>query len=372
MKNELSSIELKHVLDEMGFLEGARLDKIIQHNHDFCFNFYAKAKGNFMLRIVPGKYVYMTGRRPSNTGAGNFCLSLRKYIINATLESAGQLSSERIVRLSLSTKEGRYLLFIELFAKGNILLCDEEGTIISLLHRQESKERTLAVKRAYEPPPGSTNIFEAGPDEIRSLKDSSAESLVKALARDLGMGGVYAEEACIIANIDKETPPKKLAEQDINALHKAIRVIIEKEKEPKAVFRGGEMVNVVPFDLEYYESCEFVRYPSYNEALDAVLSVEDAGQRKTEHSREYTKNAEKIKNIIQKQEKSLEKANKTIEENQRKGEIIYEKYGMVKEVLDEINKAREKHSWAEIKKRLKGHKTIKSVNEKEGKVIIDI
>ena len=55
-----------------------------------------------------------------------------------------------------------------------------------------------------------------------------------------------------------------------------------------------------------------------------------------------------------------------------KGELIYHKYNLIKEVLDEINKASKKYSWKEIKEKLKEHKIIKEVNEKERKIIIEL
>ena len=45
---------------------------------------------------------------------------------------------------------------------------------------------------------------------------------------------------------------------------------------------------------------------------------------------------------------------------------------MIKEILDEIGKASKKYSWKEIKEKLKGHKTVKEINEKDRKVVVDI
>ena len=56
----------------------------------------------------------------------------------------------------------------------------------------------------------------------------------------------------------------------------------------------------------------------------------------------------------------------------QKGELIYQNYQLIKEILDELNKASKKYSWKEIKEKLKGHKVIKEVNEKERKVIIEV
>ena len=59
-------------------------------------------------------------------------------------------------------------------------------------------------------------------------------------------------------------------------------------------------------------------------------------------------------------------------ESREKGEAIYHNYQLIKEVLDELRRASKKYSWKEIKEKLKEHKTIKEVNEKERKVVVEV
>ena len=72
------------------------------------------------------------------------------------------------------------------------------------------------------------------------------------------------------------------------------------------------------------------------------------------------------------QEAKIIELQKSADENQRKGEAIYEKYQLAFSILEEIKKARKTHSWKEIKEKLKGHKIIKEVNEKTGEIVLDI
>ena len=76
--------------------------------------------------------------------------------------------------------------------------------------------------------------------------------------------------------------------------------------------------------------------------------------------------------IIGLQEKQIKKWERESEESKRKGELIYEKYPIFKEIVDELKKAQEKYSWDEIKKKLKGHKHIKEVNSKEKSVLVEV
>jgi len=52
--------------------------------------------------------------------------------------------------------------------------------------------------------------------------------------------------------------------------------------------------------------------------------------------------------------------------------LIYQHYQDITEILTEINKAKDKYSWDEIKSKLKGHKTIKEINAKDKKVLITL
>ena len=194
--------------------------------------------------------------------------------MNSILQAIEQVGSERILKFTFESKEAGFILYAELFAKGNMILCNEKGIVISLMQKQKWKDRTVAVSRKYEHPKKGFNIFSLRREELDRLKESRADSAVKALAIDLGLGGAYAEEACIIANIDKNMAPKRFTDIDLNAIFKAVVEITGKKPEPRAVIKEGKVVNVVPFDLEFYESCEFERYDSYNKALDDILSKE--------------------------------------------------------------------------------------------------
>jgi len=55
-----------------------------------------------------------------------------------------------------------------------------------------------------------------------------------------------------------------------------------------------------------------------------------------------------------------------------KGDLIYQNYELVNDIITELRKASKKYEWNEIERRLKGHKTIKSVNSKDKTVEIEI
>ena len=76
--------------------------------------------------------------------------------------------------------------------------------------------------------------------------------------------------------------------------------------------------------------------------------------------------------IIRQQEAMIKGMEKAIDENQKKGELIYEHYTELESILKELNKAKEKYSWKEIKEKLKVHDVIKDLDEKDKKIVVDL
>ena len=68
----------------------------------------------------------------------------------------------------------------------------------------------------------------------------------------------------------------------------------------------------------------------------------------------------------------MKKIEQAASDLQRKGELIYEHYQELQDILTELNKAKAKFSLQEIRKKLKGHPKIKDINPKTGDVVIEI
>lgn len=368
MKNELSALDINQLVKEFQVLKNGKVDQIYQFDRkDLILQFFVSGKGKFMLRILP-KFVFLTAKKQDATEFG-FCKFLRKYLENARLLYIEQIGFERIVKLSFDTKDGQLELFIESFDKGNVILVKNK-MIIGCEEMQRWKDRTIAPKEEYKFNRRRYDFLKITKNEISTiLKETKQDSLVKVLASDLGLGGIYAEEACLLAGIDKKTVPKDVK---IDKLMVALDKLSKSKLDPMVVYEGDAVKDVVPFDLLAYKDFRKDRKESFNDALDFVLSSDLLKTTKSDELKAKEKKIEKINTILEIQQKSLGKIELEVKENQRKGEIIYENYQLINEILTEIKKAREKYSWKEIKDRLKGHKVVKNIDEKEGKIIVEI
>jgi predicted ribosome quality control (RQC) complex YloA/Tae2 family protein len=97
-----------------------------------------------------------------------------------------------------------------------------------------------------------------------------------------------------------------------------------------------------------------------------VVSVSE----QKESKEKKTKN-DKIKVVIEKQKERLFELEKSISENQRKGELIYENYQEINDILKNINIDRKKMSWEELKNKYKDNKIIKEINDNKGIIIVE-
>ena len=61
-----------------------------------------------------------------------------------------------------------------------------------------------------------------------------------------------------------------------------------------------------------------------------------------------------------------------VQKNQDWGELLYEQYGVAKEVLEVLQQARKKFSWDEVKVRLKDHPVVKEIDETTGKIVLEL
>jgi len=374
MKKNLAALELSYVVKELDALIDAKLDKIYHPDKKtLLLQFHITGKGKKILRISVPDYIYFTDyKEKSPENPSGFCMVLRKNLEQSRLRAVKQLGSERIIELLFEKKE-KHKLFIELFSPGNIVLCKEDGTIISALETKKWKNRTIRGGIEYVFPKREINFFDLKKAELKKLlKNTEKDSIVTCLAIDLGFGGVYAEEVCLLAKIDKKTSPKKINEDSLINLVKAIKSLCSRKINSCSVYDKKELVDIVPFELEFYKDFEKKDFNSYNEALDNYFTGQVKEEKVDESELAHKRQIGKLNKIIDEQQKQIERMQTSIKVNNQRAELLYTNYKLIESIITELKKAREKYSWQEIKEKLKGHKIIKDINDKENKVILEI
>lgn len=367
MKSELTSLDLYYLVKEFQALEGARIDKIYEQDSDrneFLFIFHKSGVGKLMLRVKLPELAYLIEYKQvfPDTPPG-YCMFLRKHLSGAKIKEIRQKGFERILEIVFTTKDGIRILICELFSKGNMLLVDEEHKIRGLLKSQNWESRTVRGGVKYEYPPEQTNTPSISEEQFKDIvSKSKMDSIVKTLAVDFGLGGLYAEELCKRAKLDKEK--NKLDDKELKKLFNQLKGLFNED-----VKANKSEDELVPFSLAAGAGKP---YDSFNKLLDDVLTDKVVKEVQDKFVKEKQTREDKTSLIINKQEDRLKALEKSVKENQRKGEFIYEHYQEIKELLDNINVDRKKMSWEELKKKYKTNKLIKEIDEKNGRIAVDL
>ena len=127
--------------------------------------------------------------------------------------------------------------------------------VIYRLEHHEFRERVVKPRLKYVYPVMSYNTFEIDRKQLGELfANSKKESLIVSLAVELGLGGVYSEEICLLSDVDKSQNPRDTNEKQIQSILNSIKKIINKKIEAQAVFHSGNLIDATPFAFEFYKN----------------------------------------------------------------------------------------------------------------------
>ena len=202
------------------------------------------------------------------------------------------------------------------------------------------------------------------------ITKSKKNKLITCLATEIGLGGTYAEEICLLNNLNKNQNPQETTDDQIKLIFKTIKDFLKNIKKPRATIYKSKDIN--PFPLSIYQNLIPKKFSSYNQALDFILSKKTFQLEKEKKESQFQEKIKKLKHIIQEQEKTIQKLKQQETEFTKKANHIYEKYQELNSLLNKIKQAKQKLSWDEIRKELKKHKQIKQINLKEKKIILQI
>lgn len=348
---------------------GMKVDKVYKIQDEIRIKLYGKGRKDLVLK--PGKAIFLTAypkQAPQNPSG--FAMQLRKYLSGLRIMALEQIGFDRLVKIAFGLYGGvdkedviKYYLIIELFGNGNLILTDDEMNIIGVLEAQTWSTRSLKAKQKYEPPPKMMSPFEV---DIDALMDTNYE-VVKLLATKMNMGGMYAEEICLRAGLDK-----KDREPDRERLSKGIGELIGLPKRP-AIVNG----DIVPFDLMIHEGREREEFPTLNEAADKIYGKKELEEIATVQISKKEKQMNKLERILSTQRETVDKYQKKGDEAQRMGDLIFENYQTVDGVLTTLHRAVKELGWGEVNRRLEetkdsSSKIIRRTSPKTGKIIVDL
>ena len=375
----MTNVDIYTICQELNdLLVGARVDKSFQPTKDtVVMRFHKAGTGRLDLVIQAGKRIHLSQYPLTNPqNPPSFPMLLRKIVKGANVVSVEQHNFDRVVEIKMK-KEETYTLIVELFSQGNIILLNESNDIILPLKRKHWSDRDISSKKEYVfPLENGINPITLTIDEFKDIVTGGEdEEIVRVLATN-GLGSLYAEEIMLNTEISKKTACSALSGEEINIIFNALKSVFEplekrqfkpmivnnekeveklKQENPDKKYKAKE--DVISIDLSQYEGFEVESFESFNEACDEFYSSKVKSEITDIQEAAWNKKVSKFSKRLEKQEETLHNFEKTIEDSQRKGELLFTNYVQVDNILNVIKGAREKdYGWKEIGKTLKDAK----------------
>ncbi len=385
-KRELSSIDLRALVTELGRYEGAKLDKAYLYDDDLLrlkLRDFDHGRVELMIEVGDVKRAHAADPEHVADAPGrppNFAKMLRNRLSGADFAGVEQYEFDRILSFEFERDDANTTIVAELFGQGNVAALDETGEVVGSLSTVRLKSRTVAPGAQYEYPASRLNPLDVSFDAFVRHMNESDSDVVRTLATQLNLGGLYAEEVCSRADVEKETPIADADEGTYRALHDALGRIGDRlrsgEIDPRVYeepLEGSELddadaesadrpvVDVTSFPLSEREGLPSVGFDSFNAAVDEYFyRLDRGGEGGGDAPADAPSSRPDFEAEIATQERIIEQQRNAIEgfEEQAAGEreraeLLYAHYDLVDEVLSTVREARENEvPWEEIESTL--------------------
>ena len=341
MKEAVSSFDLIAIVAEMQVLVGGHVDKVYQSDDDFYLKVNLPGGGKQEVYLKPGKWLCLQEAREKPETPPPFAQALRRYISNPTIMAITQRGFDRVVVFDLET-EKKYMLVVELFGGGNLVLI-EDGKTVLCQRSQVLRNRQIKPGLDYDFPPPGLNPLDIDREEFHAKLKAGKGAVSRALASEFNLGGLYAEELCLLAGVDKKSKASILTEEQLDALFTALNnlvVAVTEDRRPALIMQDGKAVDAVPIDLQVYADKERIHCSTCSEALSKYLDTAK-GEEQVKEVEPGDNVAGRYQRRIQQQEESI----KALKDEQVKSEFLafflFEHFQDFEELLKRVREGRQ-------------------------------
>lgn len=376
MERGLASFDIYVIVSDLQDLRGCYVEKIYQlSRNEILLRVQQRTGGEKeSLFIRNGELICRTQNTfdaPEKPSV--FAMTLRKYLLNGKISEITQQDFDRVIQLKIDRKEGAYTLVCELFSKGNIILLNPEGRIIRPLIKQEWSSRMIKSGEMYKPPPTQTNPFQLTKSEFIELLSTSAKDLVRTLATTMNLSGLYAEELCYRAGIEKSAKAKDLEEAAINKLYTELEHLLvtfkERDFHPMIVKKEGTIVDVLPFPFLSYTNIDYDPIPSYSRGL--VLFIARQKPQKPPETPQK-KLREKLQRQLIQQQELLKGFRTNIQRKKQEANLLYLNFQAVDTLLQEITSLLRQKEKTEAITRIRRNSLVKLFEPTTNELVVSL
>ncbi|MFW9875270.1 MAG: NFACT family protein, partial [Candidatus Thorarchaeota archaeon] len=298
--------------------------------------------------------------------------TLRKFLKNRQILGISQYKFDRIIIIELTNaEEGTWKFVIELFNKGNFLLLDQNDIILLAKKYRKFKDRTILAKKEYSfPISQEKDFFSINRQDFEVMFQLSDIEIVRDISRKLKLSGLYSEEVCKRAKINKKKLGNDLSEADFNNLYESFKglrnqLLFGSTEGHIILDQQGNEVIVLPIETEIFNNYEKVKFPSFNEAVDAFYSKIDYESIKIPKDQKIEDKIKSQEKILKNQQYYLEELREKKKKYYKIGDFLYVNFNKFEKLLSVIRDARiKRYPWTEISDKLQQAK-IEGLDEAE-------
>jgi len=391
-KTEMTSVDLAALAGELSRYEGAKVDKVYLYGDDLVrFKLRDYDRGRVELLVETGDVKRCHVADPANVPDApgrppEFAKILRSRLAGGEIADVAQYEFDRILTFDFERPDENTRVVAELFGEGNVAVLDETGEVQRSLETVRLKSRTVAPGSQYEYPQSRINPFDVRYEVLEARMEESDTDVVRTLATQLNMGGLYAEEFCTRAGVEKALDIADAGEEQYRAIYDVIQRMGERlrsgDLDPRVYLEDDAVVDVTPFPLQEREGMELEAYDDFNAALDAYFNRLDLTEdEEVDGSPDFEAEIAKKQRIIDQQEGAIDDFDDRAAAEREKAEAVYAHYDLVADVLSTIQAAREEgRGWEEIDETfLEGAdrgipeaEAVRGVDGSEGTVDVDL
>jgi predicted ribosome quality control (RQC) complex YloA/Tae2 family protein len=404
-KRELTSIDLRALTTELGRYEGAKVDKAYLYGDDLLrlkLRDFDRGRVELLIEVGDQKRAHTAAPEHVPDAPGrppDFAKMLRNRLSGGEFAGVTQYEFDRILTFEFERPDQNTTIVAELFGEGNIAVLDEHGEVIDSLETLRLKSRTVAPGATYEYPRSRIDPLSVDFEAFAARMEESDTDVVRTLATQINFGGLYGEEVCTRAGVEKTLDIGEATEEDYRALYDAIQRIADPVRTgsldphlymvPTEGEEPSEVVDATPLPLEEHADLASEPFSDFNGALDEYFyrlrnqtertSEEAAGAQ--QQKPDFEEQIAKKERIIQQQEGAIEGFEEQAEAERERAETLYANYDLVDEVLSTVQEAREQGvPWEEIAETLEAGaeqgipeaEAVKDVDGAEGTVTVDV
>jgi len=280
---ELSGIELHYLVNKISpkVSSGYYVSNISSiTKNSILLKLHHPAEPNIML-MVSTKGIWFTNKKYRQVEENQFVKVLSREIERAKISSVSQPGSERIFFLYFVNRANKVRkLIVEIFGKGNIILCDESMEILWILNPIEVRHRTLRTGSEYVlPPKRGEDVLQISLESMKqnaSLQSNNTE-VVRWLGNCTSLPRKYLEEILLQSAVNTNYA-NLLSDNDIEIIYEKTKeitnkIINEKNHEPSVILdKLGLAVDTSPIPMS--KEANVKKVETYMDGIDQVLSNE--------------------------------------------------------------------------------------------------